>query len=109
MGVELDDAVTDDESLATPSQSFTLLLQGELSPETYPLWLVDECHRARRSEYRRRLRRRRTQGPSGPLANWLVGVKALRNACVMAAHQPHYDPTLGFAVSPAIAVIRSFG
>jgi len=107
MGAELCETTADDASLATPSQAFTLLLQGELSPESYPIWIVEECLRARSSEYRRRLRGHRTRGPSGPLAHWLTEAKTLCSALATAAHQLQYDPLFGSDIPPAIAVGRS--
>jgi hypothetical protein len=109
MGADLCEVVVDDEALARPSQAFKLLREGEISPEVYPLWIVDECHRTRRSEYRHRLAHRRTRGPSGPLQDLLAEMKELMQACRVEAHQRYYDPAFGFGVSPAIAMVRSFG
>jgi type I site-specific restriction endonuclease len=105
MGAELCESVVDDQALARPSHAFTLLRVGEISPEAYPLWIVDECHRTRRSEYRQRLAPR---GPIGSVRMWTAEMKAVIRVCKATVDQRHYDPTFGFGVLPIIAVARSF-
>lgn len=104
MGVRSCVELIDDEALARPSQAFRLLCVGEIPPEAYPLWIVDECHRTRRSEYRRRLSRRRSERMVASVRSLLIEMRLLIQA---GAEQRYFDPIFGFGVCPALAFARA--
>jgi hypothetical protein len=117
MGRDLGDILVREERLLRPSKAFVYLVTGEISPEAYPEFAIEQFHDECRREYRRRLARGRAgffsrlrADIASGLGEMLIQIVLFNDRLRLAAQaSPAAKTALTDSAPRSVAVLRALG